>query len=116
MSSQKEQLLSEGLIKWRYHITHKDIVCMNDMDLDTGVLKPNDFVHVTCIKNFSDENIFSCTCELYNMIRHAGHQEHTILPEEQADTSMTCLLCRFYKCHLVNAHTNIVTKAQNDYT
>ena len=116
----KEQLLSEGVIKWRYHTTHKDIVCMNDMDSDTGVLKPNDFVLVTCIKNFSDENVISCTCELCNVIRCAGHQEHTILPEEQAnvypDTSMTCLHCRFYKYHLVNAHTNIVTKAQNDYT
>ena len=93
---------------------------MNDMCSDTGVLKPNDFVHVTCIKNFSDENVLSCTCELFNMIRHAGHQEHRILPEEQAnvcpDTSMTCLHCRFYKYHLVNAHTNIVTKMRNDYT
>ena len=44
----KEQLLSEGEIKWRYHTSDKDIVCMNDMDLDTGVLKPND-----------------CTCNLY---------------------------------------------------
>ena len=111
----KEQLLSEGVLKWRYHTTDKDILCMNDMDSDTGVLKPNDFVHVTCIKNFSDENVLSCTYEIFNMIRHAGHQEHRILPEEQAnvypDTSMTCLHCRFYKYHLVNAHTNLVTKA-----
>ena len=51
----KEQLLTEGVIKWRYHSTDKDIVCMNDIDSETGVLIPNGFVHVTCIKNFSEE-------------------------------------------------------------
>ena len=65
----KEQLLSEGVIKWRYHSTDKDIVCMNDIDSETGVLIPNGFVHVTCIKNFSEENVLSCTCEIFNMIQ-----------------------------------------------
>ena len=53
----KEQLLSEGVIKWRYHSTDKDIVCMNDIDSETGVLILNGFVYVTCIKNFSEENV-----------------------------------------------------------
>ena len=38
-------------------------MCMNDIDSETGVLLPNGFVHVTCMKNFSEENVLSCTCE-----------------------------------------------------
>ena len=37
----QEQFLSEDVIKWRYHSAEKDIVCMNDIDSDTGVLIPN---------------------------------------------------------------------------
>ena len=32
------------------------------------------------------------------------------------DTSMTCLHCKLYKQNLLNVHTNIVTKVQNEYT
>ena len=50
----KEQLLCEGVIKWRYHSSQMDIACLNDIDSDTGVLIQNAFVHVTCIKNFTE--------------------------------------------------------------
>ena len=91
----KEQLLSEDVIKWRYHCSQMDIVCLNDIDSDTGVLIPNAFVHVTCLKNFSEENLISCTCDIFNMIWCAAHQEHRIIPEEQGnvypDTNMICV-------------------------
>ena len=116
----KEQLLCEGVIKWRYHSSQMDIVCLNDIDSDTGVLIPNVFVHVTCIKNFTGENVISCTCQIFNMIQHAAYQEHRIIPEEQGnvypDTSMTCVHCGFYKESLVNAHRNIFTNTPNMYT
>ena len=51
------------------HSNQMDIVCLNDIDSDTGVLIPNSFVHVTCIKNFTEENVISCTCEIFNIIR-----------------------------------------------
>ena len=51
----REQLLCEDVIKWRYHSNQMDIVCLNDIDSDTGVLIPNSFVHVTCTKDFTEE-------------------------------------------------------------
>ena len=97
-----------------------DITCLNDIDSDTGVLIPNAFIHVTCIRNFTQENVISCTCEIFNMIQCAAHQELRIIPEEQGnvypDTSMTYVHCRFYKESLVNAHRNIITNTPNMYT
>ena len=116
----REQLLCEDVIKWRYHSDQMDVVCLNDIDSETGVLIPNSFVHVTCIKNFTEEHVISCKCEIFNMIQQAAHQEHRIIPEEQStvypDTSMTCVHCRFYKESLINAHRNIITKTPNMFT
>ena len=116
----KEQLLLQGIIKWRYHSNDMDICCLNDIDSDTGVLIPNSIVHVTCIKNFSQENVITCTCEIFNIIRCAAHQQHRIIPEEQGDvypdTTMTCVHCRFYKESLVTAYRNFNTNTPNTYT
>ena len=47
----KEQLLSEGILKWRFHSPHKNVCVMSDINDNTGVLQPTSFVHVTVTKD-----------------------------------------------------------------
>ena len=49
----KEQLITEGVIKWRCHEVHKDIAVLTDINTATGHIVPNSFVHVICVKDMS---------------------------------------------------------------
>ena len=102
----KEQLITEGVIKWQCHKAHKDIAILTDINTTTGHIVPNSFVHVTCIKDMSSEYIIKCTCAIYKMIQHAAHQENPIFPEEEMlpDSTFTCIHCRYFKEKLLNAY------------
>ena len=102
----KEQLITEGVIKWRCHKARKDIAVLTDINTTTGHIVPNSFVHVTCVKDMSGEYIIKCTCAIYKMIQHAAHQENPIFPEEEMlpDSTFTCIHCRYFKEKLLNAY------------
>ena len=84
----KEQLITEGVAKWRCHEAHKDIAVLNDISTTTG------------------EYVIKCTCAIYKMIQHAAHQENPIFPEEEMlpDATFTCIHCRYLKEKLLNAY------------
>ena len=72
----EEQLITEGIIKWRLHEQNRDVCIMNDIKPTTGHLMPQSFVHVECTKGANDEDIFiRYTCDIYNLIQGAAHQE-----------------------------------------
>ena len=101
----KEQLLSEGILKWRYHSPDKDVCVMSDTNDHTGVLLPTSFVHVTATQDSTGEEFLTCTCHVYKCIQRSGKDEHPLWPvqEEIPDANFTCVHCRFYKQHLVGA-------------
>ena len=76
----KEQLISDGAIKWRLHERDLDICAMNDINPTTGLPLPNSFVHVTCRKQTNGQNFVTCTCDIYSIIQTAATKNLEILP------------------------------------
>ena len=107
-----EHLLTEGNIKWRLHERGTEICMMNDVDRDTGVMKPNSFVHVTYTTDENGEILFTCTCKVFDFICQTAHQQNPIWPLEDTipDTSFTSLHCRFFKDYLINVCTKVQSK------
>ena len=115
----EEQLLTDGIIKWHLHDEHLDICIMNDIKATTGHLMPQSFVHVECTKGANDQDIFiQCTCEIYNLFQRAAHQETQILPGEDIvpDENMTCMHCRFFREHLLNAYATVKSQPTTEFT
>ena len=114
-SKSKEQLITEGVIKWHCHEVCKDIAVLTDTNKTTGHTVPNSFVHVTCCKDLSGEYIIKCTCAIYKMIQWAAHQENPIFPKEEMlpDATFTCMHCRYFKDKLLDAYneaTNVESR------
>ena len=79
---------------------------------------PQSFVHIECTKGTNDEDIFiQCTCNIYNLIQRAAHQESHILPEDVIlDENLTCMHCRFFREHLLHAYTTVTTQPTTEFT
>ena len=113
----KEQLITEGISKWRSHHEFQDVCVITDYSSTTDLLLPQSFVHATAIKMDERETVLKCTCDIFNLIKRAGHQETPLWPEDDElvpDASLTCLHCHFYRDHLMNmyeklqwTHTNL---------
>ena len=89
---------------------------MSDYHSTTGLLLPQSFVHVTALKMDDGETLIKCTCEIFDIIKVAGHQETPLWPEEQElvpDSSLTCLHCRFYRDHLLGMYEKLQTTSTN---
>ena len=80
---------------------------------------PQSFVHIECTKGANDEDIFiRCTCDIYNLIQRAAHEESHILPGEDVvlDENLTCMHCRFFGEHLLHAYTAVTTQPTTVFT
>ena len=111
----KEQLIKEDVIKWRCHDQFKDVCVMTDYSSTTGLLLPQSFVHVTAIKIDNGKTVLKCTCDIFNLIKRAGHHETPLWTEDDElvpDISLTCLHCHFYRDHLMGMYE----KLQNTHT
>ena len=107
-----EQILTYGNIKWTFHDESTNICMINDVDRDSGVIKHNSFAHVTYSTHTNGELILICTCDIYKFIQTTAHQENLIWPVEDivADASFRCPHCRFFKDHLLNAYTTVLSQ------
>ena len=85
---------------------------INDVDRDSGVIKHNSFAHVTYTTHTNGEVILICTCDIYKFIQSTAHQENVIWPVEDIvpDASFTCPHCRFFKDHLLNVYTTVLSQ------
>ena len=65
-----------------------------------------------------DSIFIRCTCDIYNLIQRAAHQESHILPGEDValDENLTCMHCRFFREHLLDAYTTATTQATTQFT
>ena len=82
---------------------------MNDYSKSTGAFIPTKYVHVKCIRISENDIALHCSSDMYSYIQMSSHQEVPLWPEDEPylDQSLTCMHCRFYKDHLVNACENI---------
>ena len=106
----KTQLLTTGLIKWRFSEGGKDICVMNDINSKSGHLILNSFVHVSC-EEFEDGPIIKCNCEIYKFLRNSLFEEDKENPELDPNTS--CMHCRFFNEHLMDAYAKIISSNSN---
>ena len=106
----KSQLLTTGLIKWRFSEGGKDICVMNDINSTSGCLIRNSFVHVSC-EEFEDGLIIKCNCEIYKFLRNSLFKEDKENPELDPNTS--CMHCRFFNEHLMDAYAKIISSDSN---
>ena len=86
----KEQLITEGIIKWRSHDEFQDVCVITDYSSTTGLFLPQSFVHVTAIKMDDGET--------------------SLWPEDDElvpDASLTCLHCHFYRDHLMGMYEKL---------
>lgn len=105
----REQLLCEGMIRWRTHSEDMDICVMNDYHPSHGVLLPNSFVHVTCYKDEGNGPVVKCTCAIFALIQRSAHQGTDLWPQEEVipDQSLTCMHCRYYTEFLLGAWAKV---------
>ena len=87
---------------------------MNDIKHTTGHLMSQSFVHVECTKPMDEEVYIKCMCKIYNLIQRAAHQEAQLLPGEEIvpDLNLTCMHCRFYEEHLLDAYAHVTLNQQ----
>ena len=107
-----EDLSTQGNMKWQFHDEQTDICMMNDVDKETGVMKPNSFIHVTYTTDKTGEIMLTCTCKIFDFIHQTAHQHNPSWPLEETipHTSFTCPHCRYFKEHLINAYTEVLTQ------
>ena len=106
----KNQLLTNGLIQWRYSEGGKDICVMNDINSTSGHLIPNSFVHVSC-EEFEEGTVIKCNCEIYKFLRNSLSEEDKENPDLDPNTS--CMHCRFFQEHLIDAYAKIISSNAN---
>ena len=105
----KEQLVLEGMIKWRHHDENKDVCIITDYNPTNGNLVPGSYVHVTRQFDFDGNPIISCTCDIYKHLRSVAYNQQTPAQNEQLfpDTKMTCMHCRYFSEELEEAYTTL---------
>ena len=110
----QENLISDGLIKWRMHDKQQDICVMSDISTTTGLIVPNCYVHVTCTRSYTGDQLVKCTCSIYNIIKRAATNNVKLVPGQEfdLDNQLTCMHCRFYCEKLSTVHDN--SEHEND--
>ena len=83
---------------------------MNNINSTSGQIIPNSFVHVSC-EEFEEGSIIKCNCEIYKFLRNFLFEEDIDNPELDPDTS--CMHCRFFKEHLTDAYSKIISSNSN---
>ena len=67
--------------------------------MTTPLMIPNSFVHISSEFADDDSPIIHCMCQIYNFIQSAEIEQETAI---SPDTS--CMHCRFFNEHLLNAY------------
>ena len=107
-STFKNELMNSGTIKWRYSEEGRNVCVMNDINVMTGHMIPNSFVHVSC-EDYENGPIIKCTCHIYKFLQHADHQQEI---RYELDPETSCMHCRFFFDHLLNAYEEVCTGRQ----
>ena len=71
---------------------------MNDYSVN-GHLMPNSFAHISSEFTDSDTLVIRCSCQIYNFIQNVEIEEGSEIAPETS-----CMHCRFFQEHLLNAY------------
>ena len=107
----KEQLVLEGMIKWRHHDSKKDVCIITDYNPINGNLVPGSYVHVTRQFDHQGTSLISCTCDIYKHLRGIAYNQNPGSENEELfpDTSITCMHCRYFSEELDKAYEILQT-------
>ena len=105
----KEQLVLEGIIKWRHHDAKKDVCIITDYNPTNGNIVPGGFVHVTQQFDFEGNSLISCTCEIYKHLRGVAYSQNLGQQNEELfpDSTITCMHCRYFSDELDKAYDTL---------
>ena len=96
---------SNGTILWRQHSSDRDVVVLNNYSDSTGLLLPQDFVHLTAT-HAGDGSVFTqCTCKIYQWLHTIALQGVELEEGENAvlGANSTCMHCRFFLTYLLGS-------------
>lgn len=101
-----QQQLINGNIYWRAHnvTDRKDVIVLNDYDIDSGYMLPNSYVHVS-IEQHSDI-IITCDCKAYTMISEIASKDGELIILSSA--TILCMHARFVKSYMIPNYDNII--------
>ena len=71
---------------------------MNDYSVN-GHLMPNSFAHISSEFTDGDTPVIHCSCQIYNFIQNVEIEEGSEIAPETS-----CMHCRFFQEHLLNAY------------
>ena len=94
----KNQLLTSGTIKWHYNQDGRNVCIMNNYSVN-GHLMPNSFAHISSEFTDGDTPVIYCSCQVYNFIQNVEIEEGSEIAPETS-----CMHCRFFQEHLLNAY------------
>ena len=94
----KNQLLTSGTIKWHYNQDGRNVCIMNDYSVNEHLM-PNSFVHISSEFTDDDTPVIHCSCQIYNFIQNVEIEEGSEIAPETS-----CIHCRFFQEHLLNAY------------
>ena len=102
----------EAVLLWRVHNQDKDVFVMNDIDSQTGAIKPSSVVHV-CRQQMGASVQYTCTCQLFRHVQCTSFNKKDTLCNDSKGIffQATCAHCRFLR-EYVEEHINHVTAKQ----
>ena len=88
----------DATLCWRVHQEDLDVVVMNDMDAQTGLVQPSSLVHVTRQQHTSSVS-YSCTYQVYRYVQSTqlSGSDVTANLDDTIAFPATCAHCRFMK-------------------
>ena len=104
--------LEDGLVQWRLHSHHEEVVIMNDYSPTTGQWKSLDYVHVTASFTDPAEVQIRCTCKSYEYMQGMALQKVNLDLDDDTVLSLdfTCMHCRFFAQFLQPIHESFLSQ------
>ncbi|XP_076089236.1 uncharacterized protein LOC143059604 isoform X1 [Mytilus galloprovincialis] len=103
----KTAQIETGTLQWRLHKPHIDILCMNDINMNTGTIYNFSYVHMTRTLE-GNELHYSCTCKLYATLLQLATLNDN-LDAEIYDVNIRCCHIRLFKEVIEPIFINVFT-------
>ncbi|CAC5381635.1 unnamed protein product [Mytilus coruscus] len=103
----KTAQIESGTLQWRLHKPHIDILCMDDINMNTGTIYDFFYVHMTRTLE-GNELHYNCTCKLYATLLQLATLNDN-LDAEIYDVNIRCCHIRLFKEVIEPIFVNIFT-------
>ncbi|CAC5384603.1 unnamed protein product [Mytilus coruscus] len=103
----KTAQIESGTLQWRLHKPHIDILCMNDINMNTGTIYDFSYVHMTRTLE-GNELHYNCTCKLYATLLQLATLNDN-LDAEIYNVNIRCCHIRLFKEVIEPIFVNVFT-------